>query len=331
MLQAQDGTFYGNGYNGMIHLDQSGNVNWSVPDDSPQIATADGGVIGASGITYDSQGRATGQIANMPIYAWTGDAYQDDPGQAQQLASTAPDVATSFWPGGDAQSSLPGANASGTSTAYQSIEQTLYMRIFAPWYAFGPDYLANINGFVPYVIPCLIDCFLGDNRTFTTTVDPHVVTARINGSIQLRFPGMVPVNSNHNTEVYSDLTTAINRRPPNTGYSNPTKTITFPTGQGSGNFVLELKGADPLVLAPNIDDYLNLTGNVTTEPGQVCYSGNLSGDEFPNIEVFVINSKGEAKTLVTYATSYNRNAGPWTLLSPNQVNLVNFYSQCVPD
>ena len=95
--------------------------------------------------------------------------------------------------------------------------------------------------------------------------------------------------------------------------------------------VLELKGADPLVpLAPNIDDYLNLTGDVTTEPGQVCYSGSLSGDEFPNIEVFVVNSKGEAKTLATYATSYNRNAGPWTLLSPNQVNLINFYSICVP-
>src|SRR5580704_5597001 len=111
VLQAQDGSFYGTDNNGnMISFSQSGNVIWSVPNDYPQIATADGGVIGASGITYDNQGRPTGQIA-MPIYAWTGDAYQNDPGQAQQLASMPPDVAMSFWPGGNAQSP-PGANAS---------------------------------------------------------------------------------------------------------------------------------------------------------------------------------------------------------------------------
>jgi len=66
VLQAQDGSFYGNDNNGnMIKANQSGDVKWSVPNDSPQIATADGGVIGSSGITYDKNGHATGQVANM--------------------------------------------------------------------------------------------------------------------------------------------------------------------------------------------------------------------------------------------------------------------------
>jgi hypothetical protein len=39
-----------------LHL--FGATIWSVPNDYPQIVTADGGVIGASGVTYDDQGKA---------------------------------------------------------------------------------------------------------------------------------------------------------------------------------------------------------------------------------------------------------------------------------
>jgi hypothetical protein len=151
VLQAQDGTFIGTVAVGtpatpgflatvtqtnMIAFDTSGKVKWSVPNDSPQIATADGGVIGASGTTYDSNGNATGQLGTLPTYAWTGDAYPQSQGVVTQVASTPPDVATSFWPGGDAQTP-PGANASGTSTAFKSIVETLYVRSFAPWQWFG--------------------------------------------------------------------------------------------------------------------------------------------------------------------------------------------------
>jgi len=78
VLQAQDGTFVGTVGIGpswaaalwnMIGFDGSGNVKWSVPNDSPQIATADGGVIGASGITYDSNGNATGRVAQVTVGA----------------------------------------------------------------------------------------------------------------------------------------------------------------------------------------------------------------------------------------------------------------------
>ena len=72
VLQAQDGSYYGADGNGdMIRFTQYGNTIWSVPNDSPQIATADGGVIGSSGITYDSNGNADCQIG-LPIQSWTG-------------------------------------------------------------------------------------------------------------------------------------------------------------------------------------------------------------------------------------------------------------------
>jgi len=107
ILQAQDGTFYGTNSNGMIKFDQSGKIYWSVPNDSPKIATADGGVIGSSGITYDSQGRATGQVS-MPILSWTGHGYQY--GSTVQVIPTPTNLATGFWP-------VFGANDSGNSTA----------------------------------------------------------------------------------------------------------------------------------------------------------------------------------------------------------------------
>jgi hypothetical protein len=110
LLQAQDGTFYGtdNTYNKMIHFDQSGNTIWSVPNDYPQIATADGGVIGALGITYDNQGRANGQIANLPVQSWTGNGYQY--GSTEQVVPTPTNMATTLW-------AQVGANPSGQSTA----------------------------------------------------------------------------------------------------------------------------------------------------------------------------------------------------------------------
>ena len=81
VLQAQDGSFVGTtclgcpvGYGNIISFDAGGNVRWIVPNDTPQIATADGGVIGQSGTTYDQNGNATGQVS-VPILSWTGTAY----------------------------------------------------------------------------------------------------------------------------------------------------------------------------------------------------------------------------------------------------------------
>ena len=80
VLQAQDGSFVGtidyhNGPSSMIAFDASGSLRWSVPNEQPQIATADGGVIGQSGITYDQNGNATGQIA-VATQSWRGNQYR---------------------------------------------------------------------------------------------------------------------------------------------------------------------------------------------------------------------------------------------------------------
>ena len=81
VLQAQDGSFIGTADVGddftpyIVNFDASGNVRWSVPNDQPQIATADGSVIGQSGIAYDQNGNALGQIGSLPTYSWKG-AYQ---------------------------------------------------------------------------------------------------------------------------------------------------------------------------------------------------------------------------------------------------------------
>jgi uncharacterized protein YjdB len=125
ILQAQDGTFIGTVGTGptpgtitqtnMIAFGSSGHMKWSVPNDSPKIATADGGVIGASGITYDSQGRATGQVANLPTQAWNGNAYKIDPGQAQRISYKPTEIALGFWTFAD-------ANQSGNSTAAEQNE-----------------------------------------------------------------------------------------------------------------------------------------------------------------------------------------------------------------
>jgi len=99
-LQAQDGSFVGTMYDDsmneyMIAFDQAGGVRWTVPNYSPLMATADGGVIatpdGVSATIFDQNGKATGQIANMPTYSWLGNAYQYgsvDQVVAQLLASS---------------------------------------------------------------------------------------------------------------------------------------------------------------------------------------------------------------------------------------------------
>lgn len=98
VLQAQDGTFYGTDdtYSNMVHFDQTGKVSWSVPNDYPAIALADGGVIGYSGITYDSNGNADGQIGNLPTKGWLGDSYQIA-GSLQSVEPVPVNPATSFW------------------------------------------------------------------------------------------------------------------------------------------------------------------------------------------------------------------------------------------
>jgi hypothetical protein len=75
VLQRADGSYVGTDGTNMFTFTSAGTVLWTVPNETPQIATSDGGVIGASGVTYDQNGKATGQVGSLPTYSWKG-AYQ---------------------------------------------------------------------------------------------------------------------------------------------------------------------------------------------------------------------------------------------------------------
>ncbi len=302
----------------MVDFDASGHVKWGVAGSyQPMIATADGGVIATSGAaggpatTFDASGKATGQMASLPTQSWTGKTYQV--GSIELAVLNPINFADTFWPS-------VAANLSANSTAV--IEHTLYVRSFSPWYAFGPDPLADVPPYVPVNNPCPVDCFLGDNRNFTTSVGEGI-TSRMTGVAQILLPGMVPIVTN----VYSNLSTARFRLPPlNTATAKPTMSNTF---VGNGDIQLHLAGANPLIPgSPDIDTHLDMSGTVTT--GQACYSGHLYGDAFPNSEVFVINSRGQAATLVNFATSDDPNtSGLVDLFGDNDKDMGSFSNVCV--
>ncbi len=117
VLQAQDGSFVGSvtfvndgvGQTNMVAFDQGGGVRWMVPNEQPLIATADGGVIGLSGITYDQNGSATGQ-GSFGTPAWTNDTYLISAGSIADVAQPPPQYAASF-------EAVAGGNPSHNATA----------------------------------------------------------------------------------------------------------------------------------------------------------------------------------------------------------------------
>ena len=100
----------------MVAFDANGTVLWSVANETPQIATAGGGVIGKSGITYDQNGNATGQTAlAATTQSWTFRTYQT--GLIQRLL-----VMPYFY--AYAQSAVSGGNPSGS---YLLVTQSIAM------------------------------------------------------------------------------------------------------------------------------------------------------------------------------------------------------------
>jgi hypothetical protein len=77
----------------MLAFDAAGAVRWTVQGDEPAIATADGGVIGKSGIAYDAAGSAIWQtglqigdprLAGNAQPSWGAQAYSFGPGGVSQ-------------------------------------------------------------------------------------------------------------------------------------------------------------------------------------------------------------------------------------------------------
>jgi len=108
VLQAQDGSYVGtfempnpdgppNTY--MVAFDQSGSVRWTVEGYTPQIATADGGVIATddsgAAVTFDQNGNATGQMNGLFTQSWRGNIYRQ--GSVERLFLDAILMAQSLW------------------------------------------------------------------------------------------------------------------------------------------------------------------------------------------------------------------------------------------
>jgi hypothetical protein len=157
VLQAQDRSFYGSlsASGGMVNFDKSGNVQWSVPGDTPHIATADDGVVGASRISYDGNGNVTGLVGTSSAAAmnstaaatpdvmfnataaaasntsgnvaselesWVANVYQVLTGNVAQLSVRPVPLATPNW-------SLALGNPSGSGTSsrcHDNRDETIY-------------------------------------------------------------------------------------------------------------------------------------------------------------------------------------------------------------
>jgi hypothetical protein len=318
VLQAQDGSFVGtvgtgdSGYtsqHNMIAFDQSGNVRWSVAGERPQIATEDGGLIGQSGITYDQNGSATGP-GSLRIQSWTGNGYSYSP--IDRLVFTPTAYAATFAaisggnPSAAAQNAFQGTAQSVGGTYL--IPEKIYMRSFAPWPFFGSEPLAA----------CLTYCFYGDNRSFSTSL---AVTARVTGILRFWMPGALLGRawafSNESQDTSGNKKTGI-----------PT-IMAAPAAVSSGYTLhMEFAGSNPLFRgSPDIDTKLNFTPVLSS--GQICYSGHLYGDAFPNAEVFELNSAGQVTMLITFATSGGPNFGPIKLIGSNDSDMGSFANVCV--
>ncbi len=316
VLQAEDGSFIGtyndnSGQTDMVAFDQTGNVRWIVPSDQPQIAIAGGGVRGLSGTIYDQNGSATGQISNPPIESWLGNGYTFNP--LMQVLSTPISYASTFAaavggnPSAAAQSSSSSTGGTSASAIYL-LPETIYMRSFAPWALFGPE---------PPICPA--NCFYGDNRLFSTSLS---ATARITGILSFWMPGVLG-----RRYAFSDPSRDTNG---NTLTARPTISA-GPASSASGyKLHMEFAGSNPLVTpSPDINTKLDFTPVFSSQ--QICYSGHLYGDAFPNAEVFAVGSGGRATMLLTFATSGDPNTGPLIYLpGNNNRDMGSFSHQCAP-
>jgi hypothetical protein len=80
---------------------------------------------------------------------------------------------------------------------------------------------------------------------------------------------------------------------------------------------LDLAGSNPLLrrIAPDID--LHATMSFTLEGGYLRVLAHLTGDRFPNAEMFVADDRGQARMLMTYETTSGPLGGPAFALPGN--------------
>jgi hypothetical protein len=175
----------------MVSFDASGNVRWIVPNDQPQIATADGGVIGQSGITYDSDGNAVGEIA-IPMQSWTSNTYQI--GSVGDIASAIVNTAMGLW-------SVAGGNPSANRTAASLVPSATIVSLIPNLQqakSYMPTVLANAINSVQRYPACAENFGTTDTRkgAFNPVNVLHALYDQIGGPLpRATFLGGKPVSS----------------------------------------------------------------------------------------------------------------------------------------
>jgi hypothetical protein len=97
-------------------------------------------------------------------------------------------------------------------------------------------------------------------------------------------------------------------------FSNVTKTLTRMVTPDSIGLSASTAGANPLVPgAPDIDTFVDF--NVQWLGANLVMQGRVRGDDFPNAEVFVLDSTGTACLLFDGRTTKDKDVGPMTELA----------------
>lgn len=186
--------------------------------------------------------------------------------------------------------------------AFQPIDSSRYqyqlcVRTFAPWKTFSG--------------------FEGDNRSFSTSPD---ATFRTGGFIvfDIEAGSIVegPEGLSSGTRVDEDDAKVFAEVKADVDDLN--------SHLGVLRFSLSTAGSNPIIpLSPNIDIELGFMAFINE--GNLFVEGVLRGDEFPNAEVFIRDSKGNPFILTTFQTPFKSTTGPLFALPGNGDDVMSVF------
>jgi len=88
--------------------------------------------------------------------------------------------------------------------------------------------------------------------------------------------------------------------------------------------VIEAAARNPLLPSADIDVHLDLVA--TIENGVLNLEGHLTGDGFPNVELFIVDGAGASVMLGVCETSGGRQTGPYFWLPGDSNNRMGTFS-----
>ena len=179
----------------------------------------------------------------------------------------------------------------------------VYMRSYAPWPTFG-----GVFGVAPAQ---------GDNRGPSTSL---AATSRMSQRLDFSSDGKLLGDT-----AWSDSSHTLGLG----GKAHPRHNALPGSVPGGSKVAANLAASDPVLLymhaAPDIDLHLNLT--LTTTDSTVSLKGNVKGDAFPNMELFVVIGQSSPVMLDTFSTRGGRSffTGPGQMLPGNHYDLMSTF------